>query len=168
MPSDAVGIGDAVAISLGRGGAVNDGVAVRGRVHVELFGPDGALKESRTVSNLVTTAGKAHIADQLSSSPGGAAMSHMALGTGTTNPAIGDTAVETEIDRNALTSRTDAGAVVTYVGTWAAGDATNAAISEGGILNNSSGGTLLARAEWTPINKGAGDTLTVTWTVTFS
>ena len=165
---DTIGIGDTVAISMGRGGAVTDGVGVRGHVHVQVTGPDGELKDERHVHNLVATAGKAHIADQLSSSPAGAAMSHMAVGTGTVDPAVGDTTLGTEIDRNALTSRTDAGAVVTYVGTWAAGDATNSAITEGGIFNAASSGTMLARAEWTAIDKAAGDTLTVTWTVTFS
>jgi len=90
----------------------------------------------------------------------------MALGTGTTAPALGDTALGTEIDRNALTSRTDNNNVVTYIGNWAAGDATNAAIAEAGIFNAGAAGTMLARATFTPINKTAGDTLQVTWTVT--
>lgn len=136
-------------------------------VKVELFGADGALKESREIHNVVTTAGKAHIADQLSSSPGGSAMSHMAIGTGTTSAAAGDTALETELDRNALTSRTDSGAVVTYVGDWAAGDGTGA-ITEAGILNAGSGGTLLVHAVFSAINKGASDVLQITWTLTVS
>ena len=63
--------------------------------------------------------------------PGGAAMGWMAIGTGATAAAFGDTALGAETDRNALTSRTDAGNVVTYVGTWAAGDGTNAALARG-------------------------------------
>jgi hypothetical protein len=144
----------------------SDGLTVTGRVRVELRGPDGKLKARREVRNLVVDAGEAHIADQLSSAPGQAAMSHMALGTGATAPAFGNTALGTEIDRNALTSRTDAGNVVTYVGNWAAGDATNAALAEAGIFNAASVGTMLARATFTPIDKQAGDTLAITWTVT--
>ena len=161
-----IGATDRVEVSLGRGAAPEDNVKMTGRVAVELRGPDGELKDSRQVDNLVVTAGKNHIADQLSSSPGGSAMSHMAVGTGTGSPAAGDTALGTEIDRNALTSRTDATNVVTYVGNWAAGDATNSAIAEAGIFNASSSGTMLARATFTAINKGASDTLTITWTVT--
>ena len=137
-----------------------------GHVLLELFGPDGELKEFREVHNLVVTAGKNHIADQLSSAPGQGAMSHMAIGTGSTAAAAGDTALGTETDRNALTSRTDATNVVTYVGTWAAGDGTNAALREAGIFNAASSGTMLARVVYANIDKQAGDTLTITWTVT--
>lgn len=142
-------------------------INVKSNVHIELFDENGKLKEERFVHNLVVTTGLAHIADQLSSSPGQGAMSHMEVGTGTTAAAAGDTALQTALDRNALTSRTDSGAVVTYVGTWAAGDATGA-ITEYGIFNASSSGTMLARVVDSVINKGASDTLVVTWTLTFS
>lgn len=145
----------------------SDTLTILGRVHLELHGPGGELKASRDVDNLVVTTGKAHIADQLSSSPGQAAMGWMAVGTGTVDPAVGDTALGTEVDRNALASRTDATNVVTYVANWAAGDATNGALSEAGIFNQGTlGGTMLARAEFTPIDKQANDTLAITWTVT--
>jgi hypothetical protein len=145
---------------------IEDNLSIVGVVHIELFGPDGELKEDRWGHNLVVTAGKNHIADQLSSAPGGGAMSHMAIGTGSTAPAAGDTALGAETDRNALTSRTDATNVVTYVGTWAAGDGTNAALREAGIFNAAGAGTMLARHVYSNIDKGAGDTLTITWTVT--
>jgi hypothetical protein len=90
----------------------------------------------------------------------------MAIGTGATAPAAANTALGTEIDRNATTSITDAANVVTYLGNWAAGDGTNSAIAEAGIFNASSVGTMLARATFTAINKGASDTLAITWTVT--
>lgn len=163
---DTLGTHDALSVSMGRGRGFNDPLAVTGQVHVQLFGPDGDLKDERLVTNLVVDTGEAHIADQLSSSPGQSAMSHMAIGTGSTAAAFGDTALGAEVDRNALTSRTDSGNVVTYVGTWAAGDGTNAALREAGIFNNSSGGTMLARAVYSNIDKQAADTLTITWTVT--
>jgi hypothetical protein len=139
---------------------------IRGEVFLQLVGPDGKLKDEQLVENLLVDAGEAHIADRLSASPTGAAMSHMAIGTGSTAAAFGDTALGAETDRNALTSATDAGNVVTYVGTWAAGDGTNAALREAGIFNAASDGTMLARAVYANIDKQAGDTLTVTWTVT--
>lgn len=135
-------------------------------VLIQLFGPDGKLKDEQHAHNLVVTAGKNHIADQLSSSPGQGAMSHMAIGTGSTAAAAGDTALGTETDRNALTSRTDATNVVTYVGDWAAGDGTNAALREAGIFNAGAAGTMLARVVYSNIDKQAADTLKITWTVT--
>lgn len=166
MIGDTTSVADEVTLAMGRGRGIDDGVGVKGHVHVQLFGPDGELKAERHTSNLVVDTGENHIADQLSSSPGQAAMSHMAIGTGSTAAAFGDTALGTEIDRNALTSRTDSVNVVTYVGTWAAGDGTNSALREAGIFNNSSGGTMLARAVYSNIDKQAADTLTITWTVT--
>jgi hypothetical protein len=157
---------DRVEVSLGRGASHDDPLLIRGHLLIELHGPDGELKEMREIDNLVVTAGKNHIADRLSSSPTGAAMGWMAIGTGSTAAAAGDTALGTEIDRNATTSITDSANVVTYVGNWAAGDGTNSAITEAGIFNAVSVGTLLARAVFTAINKGASDTLAITWTVT--
>jgi hypothetical protein len=168
MLADGLGLKDKLAVALGRGAGVDDGFAVRANVLVELFDENGLLKETREVHNLVVTAGKNHIADQLSSTPGDAAMGWMAIGTGVSAAVVGDTLLGTEIDRNALTSRTDAGNVVTYVGDWAAGDGTNAAITEAGIFNVVTANTvkMLARAVFTAINKGAADTLKITWTVT--
>ena len=136
---------------------------LRGHLRIELTHADGT-KEVTEVDNLVVTAGKNHIADQLSSAPGGAAMSHMAIGTGGGAPAAGDTALTTELDRNALTSRTDSTNVVTYVGDWAAGDGTGT-LTEAGIFNAAAAGTMLARAAIS-VTKGASDTLKITWTVT--
>lgn len=136
-------------------------------VVAQLFDKHGKLKQTEKSHNLVVTAGLNHIADQLSASPGGGAMSHMAVGTGGGAAAAGDTTLTTENDRNALTSRTDSGAVVTYVGTWSAGDAT-AALTEAGIFNAGAAGTMLARVLFSVINKGAADTLVITWTLTFS
>lgn len=135
-------------------------------VRIQLFDSEGKLRLERLKRNLVVNAGLAHIADQLASSPGQGAMSHMAIGTGTTSAEPTDTALETQLDRNSLTSRTSSGAVVTYVGTWSAGDGTGP-ITEYGIFNSGSGGTMLARFVDDVINKGASDTLVVTWTVTF-
>jgi len=163
---DTLGMSDNFTAALGRGRGFSDGLAVTGDVLLELFDENGELKITRRVHNLVVDAGENHIADQLSASPGQGAMSHMAIGTGSTAAAFGDTTLGTEIDRNALTSRTDSGNVVTYVGTWAAGDGTNSALREAGIFNAASSGTMLARAVYANIDKQSADTLTITWTVT--
>lgn len=166
MINEKLGVGDRLATAMDRGRAFQSFVPITGQVYLELLDENGELKMEQVVSNLVVDAGENHIADQLSSSPGQSAMSHMAIGTGSTAAAFGDTTLGTETDRNALTSRTDSVNVVTYVGTWAAGDGTNSALREAGIFNASSSGTMLARAVYSNIDKQAGDTLTITWTVT--
>lgn len=141
---------------------------LRGHCSVKLIGEDGEVKETREVDNLVVTTGRDAIIERLDSSPATAAPTHMAVGTGATAPVAGNTTLGAEIDRNALTSNTASGGVLTMVGNWAAGDATNAAIAEAGVFNAAAAGTLYSRATFTAINKGASDTLQITWTYTLT
>jgi len=141
-----------------------------GSLKAELRGPSGLLKEFREIDNVFTDAGDAHVADQMASTPGESAMSHMAVGTDTTTLTAGDTTLGGETDRNALTSFTQGAGgddnKVVYLGDWAAGDAT-AALTEAGIFNSSTAGSMLCAQTFSVINKGAADTLAITWTVTF-
>jgi len=122
------------------------------------------------INNLVVTAGKQLVAANLQ---GGTVnpINYMALGTGTTDSQADptDTALETEIDRNALTTAggTVNGAVVTYEATWVPGDGTGA-ITEAGLFTTETDGTMLARTIFPVVNKGADDTITVVWDVTIS
>ncbi len=115
--------------------------------------------------NLVVTAGKNWVADRMNNA--NTVMTHMAVGTGTNAAAAGDTTLQTENDRNALTSTTVTDNAVAYVATWAAGDAT-AALTEAGIFDASSSGDMLARTVFSVVNKGAADSMTITWTITVS
>ena len=144
---------------------INDGFNIKGRLQIELNG-----EVVRDIDNLVVTTGKAFVAASMlkttSNSP--AAMTHMALGSNTTNPAAGDTTLGTELSgRVALTSATVSGAVVTYTATFAAGVSTGAVV-EAGIFNAASGGTMLCHTEFDVVNKGSADAITITWTVTVS
>lgn len=134
-------------------------------VDVELHGPDGSLKQQETLHNLIPTIGKEGIIDNLLASPTLGKPTHMAIGTGTEATAAGDTTLKTELDRNALAEKTRSAKVVTMKGEWAAGDGTGA-ITEAGLFSASSSGTLFARAVFSVVNKGAEDTLTITWKIT--
>tara|TARA_R100001079_G_scaffold102762_1_gene68300 strand:+ start:233 stop:643 length:411 start_codon:yes stop_codon:yes gene_type:complete len=118
------------------------------------------------VDNLVVTAGKGFVASRMAGTSANV-MSHMAIGTGSTAASASDTALGSEAARTALTSTNVSGAVVTYVDTFAAGTGTGA-ITEAAILNASSGGTMLCRTVFSVVNKGASDSMTITWTVTAS
>ena len=144
---------------------IQETIKATGKLNIKLFGPDGTIKEDRTVPNIVVTTGKTFIAARMVGTP--TAMSHMAIGSGTTNPAAGDTTIETELGRVALTSSASAGAVVTYIASFGAGTGTGA-VTEAGILNASSAGTLLCRTEFAVVNKGADDSMSITWTITVS
>ncbi len=123
----------------------------------------GNIKEQRKVWNTVTSAGKNGIADQLLASPTIGVPTHMAVGTGTPSA----TALGTETDRNALTSKTRSTNVVTFVGDWAAGDAT-AALTEAGVFNAASSGDMYLSTSFSVINKGANDTLNISWDLTIN
>jgi|TARA_R110002051_G_scaffold258129_3_gene317463 hypothetical protein len=123
----------------------------------------------RDVPNLVVTAGKGFVATRMIGT-GAGVMSHMEVGTGTTDPVAGNTTLESAVSssRTAFTSSAAvSGAVVTYITAFAAGTGTGA-LTEAGIFNASSGGTMLCRTEFSVVNKGAADTMTITWTVTVS
>jgi len=115
--------------------------------------------------NLVVTAGKNWVADRMNDV--NTVMTHMAVGTGTTAAAAGNTTLVTENDRNALTSTTVTANAVAYVATWAAGDGT-AALTEAGLFDAASAGDMLARTVFSVVNKGAADSMTITWTITVS
>jgi hypothetical protein len=147
---------------------IKDNVQVKGQVQLILTGPDGKLKH-KLVHNLVVDTGSAFIASRMKDATK-AAMSHIAVGTGNAAPAKAQTALSNEIARAILTSTTivttnapnDA---IQYLATFAPGIGTGA-IVEAAIFNASSVGEMLARTVFAVINKGALDTLTITWKVT--
>ena len=141
---------------------------VLGKLKIEVKDKHGKVKDTREVDNLVVDTGLAFIASRMKDASA-TAMSHMELGTGTTAAAAGNTTLETIISgsRTALTSTTVTSNAVAYVASFAAGTGTGA-VTEAGILNAGSGGTLLCRTVFSTVNKGASDSMTITWTVTIS
>lgn len=143
-----------------------DAPLIKGEMHLELRGPDGKIKATRHVDNLVVTIGKNGITEQLLAAPSSPTKpTHMAIGTGSTAAAAGDTVLGTESARVAFTSKTRSTNVLTMVGDYAAGTGT-ATLQEAGIFDAASTGNLYSRATYTSIVKGASDTLKITWTWT--
>ena len=143
----------------------NDNSKATGKLTIEIKNDKGTVIETREVKNLVVDAGLDYIADRMKNNS--TVMSHMAIGTGSTAAAASDTTLGSEADRNALTSTTVTSNAVAYVASFAAGEGTGA-ITEAGIFNASSSGTLLCRTVFSVVNKGASDSMTITWTVTIS
>ena len=118
------------------------------------------------IPNLVVTDGKEYDASRMKDASV-SAMSHMAIGTGSTAAAAGNAALGSEADRNSLTSTAVSGTTVTYVATFSAGEGTGA-ITEAGLFNASSSGVMLCRTVFAVVNKGSSDSMTITWSVTVS
>jgi len=123
------------------------------------------------IHNLVVSTGKEHVTARLKDNTSDGAMSHMAIGTGSTAAADADTALGTEAVRTAFDSAADTSGTNTikFITTFAAvGSGSAVAITEAGIFNASSTGTMLARTVFGAVNKGSTDVMTITWTITVS
>lgn len=143
---------------------LHDTIKMTGDLKIVLTDENGQIKHEQEIKNLVVTTGKNFIASRMKDTTD-TAMSHMAIGSGTTAAAVGDTALGTQLGRVSLTSTTVSTNNVAYVATFPAGTGTGA-VTEAGLFNASSGGTMLCRTVFSVINKGAADTLGITWTVT--
>ena len=139
---------------------VKDSIKATGKVLVQLNG-----ETVQEIPNLVVTTGKNFIASRMTGST--TAMSHMSVGSTSAAAAAGDAALGSELGRVALSSSSTTGAVTTYSATFPAGTGTGAVV-EAGIFNASSAGTMLCRTTFAVVNKGANDTLTITWQITIS
>ena len=143
--------------------SVQDTVVLTGKLSISLNG-----KLVREEKNLVVTAGKEWIAARMKDTS--TVMTHMGVGTGTTAAVVANTDLETITGaRLALTvsGGTPVANVITYVATFPAG-AHTAAITEAGIFNDPTTGTMLARTVFATVNKGAADVMTISWDVTIS
>lgn len=125
---------------------------------------DGKIKQEQTLHNLITTAGK----NQLLNSTTGFSIKtfqYIAIGTGATAAAIGDTTLLTEVARSISTISNPTANTYQAQFTFAAGTGTGA-ITEAGLLDAASVGNLLAHQVFSVINKLAADTLQITWSIT--
>ena len=142
-----------------------DTFALKGKLIIFLNGE--IVQETE---NLVVTAGKEWVASRMQGTSDGV-MTHMGVGTSSTAAAIGQTALVAQHSDGRQTLTTSggavAGAVITFHRTFAAGNQTGA-ITEAGIFNHATAGDMLARTVFGVVNKGALDTMTISWAVTIS
>lgn len=147
----------------------SDTLSVKGDVLILKTDEHGGT-ETREIKNLVVAAGKTFITNRMSANTINV-MSHMAVGTGSTAAASGDTALGTEIANArvalSVTGGTPSSNTITYTATFPAGTGTGA-LTEAGIFNASSSGTMLCRTVFPVVNKAAGDTIAVTWVISIA
>ena len=130
----------------------------------------GNWSNFKLVSNLVTNTGMAGVASRINGDGAEAVFTYIAVGTGTTAAAVGNTTLETESTTAGLARAAGTASRVTT-------DVTNdtaqlvksfsvtgtVAVTESGVLNAASAGTLLARQVFSAMNVVSGDTLSLTW-----
>jgi hypothetical protein len=146
----------------------NENLKATGKVRIVKTNAQGIVVQDFEVPNLVVTAGKAHIAAKIAATTNSpAAMTHMGIGTGATSPGASDTTLGTQTGRVSLAGSAVSTNTITYTASFPAGTG-DGAITEAGIFNASSAGTMLCRTTFPVVNKAAGDTIAVTWVVTVS
>lgn len=133
--------------------------------HVTIETSTGERAES---DNMVVTTGLARMAALLAQDST-AWPTHIAIGTGSTAVAAGNTALVAEVDRNAIGSQTSSGAVWTLKAFFTKAEANGSTIAEAGLFDAAAAGTLIARTVLaSTVAKDATKSLTVTWTFTLS
>ena len=138
-------------------------VQPKGTLKIEVFDKDGQLKDSREITNLVVSTGKNFVASRMVGTAKNP-MSHMAIGSGTTAPDVGNTTLLTELGRVAITSATLNANSVTYSALFNEGVGTGS-ITEAGIFNSVTAGDMLARTTFGVVTKTASDSMSISWTV---
>jgi len=148
---------------------INEKLTPTGQLKIVVTDKFGKVKEQRVEKNLVVTTGLNFIAARMTDGSIPTDMSHMSVGTGTTAANIADTTLVTETARVALTGGAGVPSTntIVYVASYPAGTGTGA-LTEAGVLNAASSGTLLCRTVFGAVNKGASDSITITWTITIS
>jgi len=169
MRTDKTKITDKISLGVGKGWM--DGLFMSGKMEAVLYDKFGNVKTRREKINTVTTLGHKMAADQLLATPAVVTPGWMELGTGT-----GQTAASTTLatyivgSRTALSSKTrGANAIITMVCTFGAGVGTGA-VTEAGVFNVVTQNTtdLILYSTFAVINKGAADSIVITWTLTFA
>ena len=137
-------------------------------VNVEILVHDantGQLIDRMRYHNLVPLAGRNAIRDFLFSGTAGGNISHFAFGTGLSDPAASDTALQAEVYRAAITKKISNTGQVQYQQFLSSSQCNGYSLTEAGIFNNSVGGTLFARVKHQAIAKTASITVTYNWTI---
>ncbi len=150
----------------------SDVIRLRGGIELQLRNAlNGQLIEKRLLNNLVVTAGRRFVLQQIASSEivTSHSFSHIAVGTGTTAPVTSDTALGSETTRIAIGTYTTSN-LTSNPPSWRSEislntNEGNTTLGEVAILNSSSGGTMLARATFSTINKTTSNTLNISYTI---
>lgn len=148
----------------------HDVIRLKGFIELELRNPRNEIV-SREKYNVVVTTGRRWVLQQIASSEIQTAqsISYLAVGTGTAAPATSDSALGSENTRKAIGTFTTSN-LTSNPPSWRAEvsfntNEANTTLGEVGLFNSSSGGTMLARATFSTINKTTSNTLNISYTI---
>jgi len=149
---------------------INETLKLSGELTIVLKDKDGKVKEERKEKNLVVDSGLDFICSRMAGTAS-SVMGYMAVGSDNTAAAAGQTDLLGYLGTRIATDNngTATNNTVTYTATFGAG-VSSGAIVEAGIFNDPSvaTGDMLCRTVFATVNKGAEDTMSITWTITLS
>ena len=146
---------------------IDEKIKLQGDVVIVLKDASGKVKETREIKNLVVTTGLGFICSRMAGTSSGV-MSHMGLGSGSTAASASDTDLGSILgSREALDSSTASANTIQYIASFEEGSATGE-VTEAGLFNASSSGTMLCRSVFSALTKTAEDSMSVTWLLTLS
>jgi len=146
-----------------------ENIKVSGEMKIEIFGPNGELKDSGTYKNLIVNGGRDFIFAQISGTGTTTNMQYTGIGTSNTAAGATQTALLAEVGtRQEHAYAHSAGTTtMTAISTFAAGNGTGT-IQEAGLFTASTSGTMLNRVNGINKVKAAGDSLQITYTLTIA
>lgn len=131
------------------------------------YGPNGAIKDVRYVKNTIVTVGKNFLANWLTATQATGFMQYQGTGTGATGADAGDTDLETPLATRIAGALSNTNNVLENEVSFGPGVNTGA-WTEAGMFSASSGGTMFSRQTFGVVTKEAGDTVVITWQITFA
>lgn len=140
------------------------------RVNVNIYVHDaqsGELLDAISRHNLVVLAGRNLVRDLLyiaATNP----LSHCAVGTGSTAATANDTALGAEVFRSAITQFIPLSGQLQVKHYLSSTQANGNTLTEAGLFNASSGGTMFARVTYAGIAKTSAISITYVWTTMIS
>jgi len=146
---------------------MQDKLKLRGDVIIERRKKDGTVIDRDKLTNLVVSVGKERVA-KLINGVSSTSYSYIAIGEGTVAPAVGDTALGSEVDRALATLAYEVSFKATFEKTFTFGSGISYAITEAGVGDSvvASGDTLLDRFTFTAKNVDADTDLYIKITIT--
>lgn len=144
-------ITDKIEIERRRRKEMNDHITLKGDVVLERRTKDGKVIDREELKNLVVNVGKERVARLINGTTltGDGAFGYIAIGEGDTGgpsgPAVGDTALEAEVAREASANSYEASYKSVFEHTFQFDTAESYSIVEAGVFDEASTGTMLDR-----------------------
>jgi hypothetical protein len=143
-----------------------DSLVIEANVKIEVRDAgSGKLIKHLAEHNIVPLVARNAIRDFLFSGMAVGNISHFGYGTGTNDPVSGDTALQTEVYRDAITKKIANAGQVQIQQFLSSTQCNGYMLTEAALFNDPAGGTLFARVKHQAIEKTTSLTVTYSWTI---